>query len=164
MKEEFDLVGVDFEQRGLRFDEMLEVLRLLWSGAMVEFHGTFYDFGPVQMAPPPVGGRIPLLLGGNTRRALERSSRHDGWIGVHRDLDTTTSRVKALRSMRAAGPLAGESFEIATVVLRGAPAAAPLAEVGVDTAIIPVLGLGVGPDLQSRIDAVRRFGDEVIGR
>jgi len=66
--------------------------------------------------------------------------------------------------MRAAGPLAGEPFEVAMVVLRGAPAAAPLAEVGVDTAIIPVLGLGVGPDLHSRVDAVRRFGDEVIGR
>jgi probable F420-dependent oxidoreductase len=162
MKEEFDLVGLDFEHRGARFDEMLEVLRLLWSGAMVEFRGRFYDFGPVQMAPPAVGGRIAVLLGGNTRRALERASRQDGWIGVHRDLDTTASLVETLHSMRATGPHAGEPFEVATVVLRGAPAAAPLADVGVGTAIIPLLGLGVGPDLQSRVDAVHRFGDEVI--
>lgn len=162
MSEEFDLVGQDFPERGARFDEMLEVLRLLWSGQMVEFHGAYYDFGPVQMSPAAVGGRVPVLLGGNTRRALQRSVRHDGWIGVHRDMESTATRVDQLRSMRSDGPLAHEPFEIATVVLRGAPAAAPLAELGVDTAIIPVLGLGVGPDLQSRLDAVHRFGDEVI--
>ncbi|MGE0309706.1 MAG: hypothetical protein AB7Q27_28540, partial [Acidimicrobiia bacterium] len=110
------------------------------------------------------GGRIPVLLGGNTPQAMERAVRHDGWIGVHRDVDTTAERVERLRSLRAASARAEEPFEIATVVLRGARAALPLQELGVDTAIIPVLGLGVGPDLASRIDAVHRFGDEMIER
>jgi probable F420-dependent oxidoreductase len=162
MAEEFELVGQQFASRGRRFDEMLEVLRLLWTGQMVEYHGEFYDFSPVQMSPAAVGGRVPILLGGNTGQALERAVRHDGWIGVHRDLDSTSARVERLRSLRSATGLADEPFEIATVVLRGAPAALPLQDVGVDTAIIPVLGLGVGPDLASRVDAVHRFGDEMI--
>ncbi|MGD9792507.1 MAG: TIGR03619 family F420-dependent LLM class oxidoreductase [Acidimicrobiia bacterium] len=164
MSEEFELVGQQFAQRGRRFDEMLEVLRLLWTGEMVEYHGQHYDFAPVQMSPAAFGGRIPVLLGGNTPQAMERAVRHDGWIGVHRDVDTTAERVERLRSLRAASARAEEPFEIATVVLRGARAALPLQELGVDTAIIPVLGLGVGPDLASRIDAVHRFGDEMIER
>jgi len=164
MKEEFDVAGASFEQRGPRFDEMLEVMSLLWSGGMVEFHGRFYDFEPLQMSPPAVGGRIPVFLGGNTPRALRRAARYDGWIGVHRDHDSTESLVKSLRSLRSASDGNERPFEISTVVLRGATAAAPLADLGVDAAIIPVLGLGVGPDVQSRIDAVHRFGDEVIHR
>jgi alkanesulfonate monooxygenase SsuD/methylene tetrahydromethanopterin reductase-like flavin-dependent oxidoreductase (luciferase family) len=142
---------------------MLEVMGLLWSGEMVEFHGRFYDFGPVQMSPAAVGGRVPVLLGGNTQRALERAARHDGWIGVHRDHGATADLVRRLRALRPADT-DERPFEIALVVLRGAPAAAPLAELGVDTAIIPLLGLGVGPDLQSRIDAVHRAGDELLGQ
>jgi hypothetical protein len=34
----------------------------------------------------------------------------------------------------------------------------------VDNVIIPLLGLRPGPDLPSRVDAVSRFGDEVVGR
>jgi probable F420-dependent oxidoreductase len=164
MKEEFDLVGLDFEHRGARFDEMLEVLRRLWSGDMVEFHGRFYDFGPVQMSPPAADRRIPILLGGNTRRALERAARYDGWIGVHKDPAATAATVERLRALRTSSDERNEPFEIATVVIRGASQAAPLADLGVDRAIIPVLGLGVGFDLQSRVDAVLRFGEEVISR
>ena len=44
MAEEFVLTGQRFTNRGKRTDEMIEVLRKLWSGGMVEHHGEFYDF------------------------------------------------------------------------------------------------------------------------
>ena len=52
MKEEFELTGQSFENRGKRMDEMIAVLRKLWAGGWVEHHGRFYDFDRL-------GGRLP---------------------------------------------------------------------------------------------------------
>jgi probable F420-dependent oxidoreductase len=82
MKEEFDIYGVDFRTRGKRFDECLDVLRLLWGGGMVEFHGTHFDFPPLQISPAPEAS-VPIFLGGTAPVALERAARKaDGWIGA----------------------------------------------------------------------------------
>jgi probable F420-dependent oxidoreductase len=84
MREEFDLLGIDFASRGRRLDEMVDVLRLLWSGDMVEHHGQFYDFDRVQMRPTPKSdGNNPIrvLAGGHSEPALRRAARLDGWIG-----------------------------------------------------------------------------------
>ena len=44
MKEEFDLQGQDFSNRGKRLNEMIPALRELWKGGWVEWHGEHYDF------------------------------------------------------------------------------------------------------------------------
>src|SRR5262249_59547879 len=41
LREEFDLLGVPFRERGARTDEYLAVLRALWSEERVTFHGRF---------------------------------------------------------------------------------------------------------------------------
>jgi probable F420-dependent oxidoreductase len=82
MKEEFDIYGVDFASRGKRFDEYLDVLRLLWRGGMVEYHGQHFDFPPLQISPAP-SAPVPIYLGGTARVALARAARKaDGWIGA----------------------------------------------------------------------------------
>jgi probable F420-dependent oxidoreductase len=80
MEEEFALTGQDFHTRGRRTDEMLEVLAKLLSGAMVEHHGEFYDFEPIQMSPAPTA-RVPVWVGGDSPAAFRRAARQDGWIG-----------------------------------------------------------------------------------
>jgi len=42
-KAEFDLTGQDFRARGRRCDEQITVIKKLFSGEMVEFHGEFFD-------------------------------------------------------------------------------------------------------------------------
>lgn len=82
MKEEFDIYGVDFRSRGKRLDEQLDVLRLLWGGGMVEYHGTHFDFPPLQVSPAP-SEPVPVFLGGAAAVALERVARRaDGFIGT----------------------------------------------------------------------------------
>jgi probable F420-dependent oxidoreductase len=82
MREEFDLVGQPFERRGRRMEEQVAIMRELWAGGMVEHHGQFHDFGPVQMSPAP--GPIPVWVGGTTDLALRRAAHlGDGWIGVN---------------------------------------------------------------------------------
>jgi probable F420-dependent oxidoreductase len=81
MQEEFELAGQQFEARGQRTDEMIEVIARLISGEPVEYHGEFYDFEVVQMAPAPVRP-VEVRIGGYSRPALRRAARNDGWLGL----------------------------------------------------------------------------------
>lgn len=85
MPEEFAASEQPFRNRGRRADEMLEVMKKLWSGDWVEHHGEFYDFDPLRMVPAPVKP-IPVYVGGISDPALKRAARNDGWIS---DLHTT---------------------------------------------------------------------------
>jgi probable F420-dependent oxidoreductase len=79
LREEFDALGVPFEERGSRFDEALDILRRAWSGGELKHDGASYRFDRVLVTPEPI--RIPLILGGNTDRALRRAARlGDGWF------------------------------------------------------------------------------------
>jgi probable F420-dependent oxidoreductase len=79
-REEFELLGEEFTNRGARLDEIIEILRLLWQGGMVEFHGRHYDFDRVQMSPAP-SRPVPIYGAGHSAPALRRAARLDGWIG-----------------------------------------------------------------------------------
>lgn len=82
MKEEFDIYGVDFHQRGKITDEMIEVLHKLWSGEMVEHHGKHFDFPRVQLSPAP-RTPPPIYIGGSSEVALRRAARVGaGYIGA----------------------------------------------------------------------------------
>ena len=49
---------------------MIEVIKLVLGGGMVEFHGEFYDFDKLQMSPAP-SKPVPFYVGGHTEVALE---------------------------------------------------------------------------------------------
>lgn len=96
---EFELVGRPFRNRGRHLDEQLEVMRKLWTGRMVEHHGEFYDFAPVQMSPAPP--RIPIYIGGESPAALRRAVRHDGWVGASYHIEQIPPILGQLRTLRA---------------------------------------------------------------
>jgi len=99
MPEEFSASGQPFKQRGRHADEMLIVMKKLWSGEWAEHHGEFYDFGPVRMLPKPVTP-IPIYIGGISDAAIKRAAKHDGWISdLHTiaDLKTLIDKIYALR-------------------------------------------------------------------
>ncbi len=79
LREEFAALGVPFDERGSRLEECLEVLRSAWSGGPFEHQGTHFTTGRIQVTPRPVA--VPLVLGGNTDRALHRAARlGDAWF------------------------------------------------------------------------------------
>ena len=82
---EFALVEREFRNRGARCDEMLEVMRLLMTGEVVEFHGRYYDFPKLQMAPG-THEQVPFWIGGYSDAALRRAARHEGWVGAMHDI------------------------------------------------------------------------------
>ena len=81
MKEEFDLQGQDFSNRGKRLNEMIPALRELWKGGWVEWHGVHYDIPALTLEPHPPAA-VPIYTGGHTDAALRRAAKFaDGWIG-----------------------------------------------------------------------------------
>ncbi len=52
IKEEYELAGVDFYTRGHRLDELLAVMRKLWTGEKVSHRGEFFNFD-ARMLPGP---------------------------------------------------------------------------------------------------------------
>jgi probable F420-dependent oxidoreductase len=112
MREEFDLVGQAFDRRGARLEEQVEILHKLWAGGMVEHHGEFHDFAPVQMSPTPPGP-IPVWVGGTTDLALRRAaSVGDGWIGVNTPMKELIDTAERLRNEREKAGKPQDTFEI----------------------------------------------------
>ena len=111
MAEEFTLTGQSWTNRGKRTDEMLEVMAKLMAGGMVEHHGTYYDFPPMQMAPATTKP-VPVWVGGHTDAALRRAARHDGWIGVNYDYDDLVPLIAKLTEERKRAGTDHKPFEI----------------------------------------------------
>jgi probable F420-dependent oxidoreductase len=79
MEEEFEAMGTPFAQRGKRADEMIDVMRKLWTGEVVEHHGDHFDVPPLEMLPAPTAP-VPIAVGGVSDVALRRAARNDGWV------------------------------------------------------------------------------------
>jgi alkanesulfonate monooxygenase SsuD/methylene tetrahydromethanopterin reductase-like flavin-dependent oxidoreductase (luciferase family) len=78
---EFEAFGDpgDARVRAAMLDEGLELLRSLLSGERVLHVGVHYRAEGVTLAPLPVRP-IPFWIGGNSRPALRRAARWDGWL------------------------------------------------------------------------------------
>jgi probable F420-dependent oxidoreductase len=89
LRAEWDAMGLDFDRRGARVDEAIEVCRRLWTEDVVEHHGEFFDFGPVAFEPKPVqAGGPPLQIGGDGPAALRRAATvGKGWMPMNHALD-----------------------------------------------------------------------------
>jgi len=80
LREEFDLLGAPFADRGERADEALVALRAALSSDEPVFEGTHYSFGGLVVDPRSRQERVPLWVGGRTLRSLRRAVRlADGW-------------------------------------------------------------------------------------
>jgi probable F420-dependent oxidoreductase len=95
--DEFELLQQDFTNRGRRTDEMIEILRLLWTGEWVEYQGEFYQFDRLEMNPRPPGA-IPIWIGGISNPAMRRAARlADGWVS---DLQTSAEIIESVERIR----------------------------------------------------------------
>jgi probable F420-dependent oxidoreductase len=167
MKEEFDLVGEPFADRAKRGEEMLLVMRKLWTGEMVEHHGRFYDFPRLQMSPG-VEDPVSVYVGGRTPAALRRAARiGDGWIPDLLTLDELAAGIAAIRAERRA---LGRSEDFDVI---GAPKEGfdvdhfrRMEDVGVTHLwMIPwLLYGGDTSSLETQRDGLERFADEVIAK
>jgi len=110
--DEFALMQQPFSDRGKRTDEMLDLMRALWSPDWTEFDGEFYQTPRLEMEPTPP--RIPIYVGGLSETALRRAARYDGWIGDLIKTDRAIAAAARLRELRIENDLPVNDFTILT--------------------------------------------------
>ncbi|GJF11767.1 LLM class F420-dependent oxidoreductase [Mycolicibacterium cyprinidarum] len=80
LKEEFDLIGAPFDDRGARTDDSVKALRASLSTPEPEYHGDLYSFEGMVVDPCAVQEHVPIWIGGRTLRSLRRAvALADGW-------------------------------------------------------------------------------------
>jgi len=162
MREEFALLGEDFETRAARAEEMLTVMRKLWSGEEVEHHGRFFEFGPLRMRPA-VKERIPVVVGGVTEAAYRRIGRlAEGWLPHALSTADAAVGIARIRAHRAEYGRADEPLTAIVPLLDALDADGfRRAE---DAGVTHALTAPWHPSrsLADKRDGLRRFADRVI--
>jgi alkanesulfonate monooxygenase SsuD/methylene tetrahydromethanopterin reductase-like flavin-dependent oxidoreductase (luciferase family) len=167
--EDYELVDVPWEGRGKRMDEAMAIVRGLSAGGYFEYHGEVYDLPPIKISPTPTEP-LPLLVGGHAKAALRRAARSDGWLHGGGDPDDLPGLLERLGQLREEEGTAGRPFEVHVISLDAytADGIQRLEEQGVTDVIVGFRWpYAVGPDtevLQTKLDNLRRFADEVMGK
>lgn len=78
---EFDALGISPSTRGRRTDEMLPVMKRLWTEEHVSHRGRFFQFEDVTLLPQPAQKPYPpIWVSGRSEPAMQRAALHgDGW-------------------------------------------------------------------------------------
>jgi probable F420-dependent oxidoreductase len=83
-KDEYQVSGVPFKNKGNRADEYVQVLKKIWTEEIVQFKGEFYNIPPSKIDPKPIQKpHPPILLGGFSPKTFSRIVNYaNGWIGI----------------------------------------------------------------------------------
>ncbi|MFF7842622.1 TIGR03619 family F420-dependent LLM class oxidoreductase [Streptomyces ossamyceticus] len=110
VREEFEVLRVDFERRGAVLDECVDALRAaLGPEEFPAHHGKAYDFEGLGQRPRPAQARVPVWVGGSSPAAVRRAAvRGDGWLPQGDPRDRLPGQIARLRRLReeagATGP------------------------------------------------------------
>ncbi|HMJ11689.1 MAG TPA: TIGR03619 family F420-dependent LLM class oxidoreductase [Polyangiaceae bacterium] len=167
--QEFVWCGTEFETRGERANEAIEILQLLFAGGMVEYHGKHYSFDRLQMSPAP-SKPVPIYVGGHSEPALRRAARYgDGWTAAmikEREIPAIITRLTALRRELGRDQLPFE-IQVACTDVFDLEGYKRLEGQGVsDVLAQPWLfyGAGMRATLDEKRDGLRRFADDVMAK
>jgi len=110
LREEFDLLGAPFDDRGARADDAMRALRASLSQRAPSYRGPYYEFDGFVVDPHARQSRVPMWVGGRTARSLRRAVElGDGWapfglrtaelgemLGRARDTDAWAARAEPI--------------------------------------------------------------------
>lgn len=168
--EDYDLCDVPWAGRGKRMDEQIDVIRGLASGEFFGYDGSVFSFPPVQMSPAPTTP-IPILIGGHHEAALRRAAvSGDGWLHGGGDPADLPGLLTRLAELRREHGTEDRPFEIHVISLDAfsVDGVRRLEEQGVTDVIVGFRWpYEAGPDtepLTTKLDALRRFADDVVAK
>lgn len=167
MVEEFELLGQPFAGRGRRMEEIVEVVRALWSGGMVEHHGEFFDFDPVEMRPVPPTP-VPIYIGGQSEVAFRRAAAiGDGWLGMYCGASELVEYCATIQRAREDAGTADRPFEIiaSPLVIPTAEMCERLEAAGVTTILTSAWmaqGVERPESTEQAIELIGSFGETFI--
>ena len=83
LKEEFDLLGAPFDDRGARGDDALRALRAALPSNEPAYDGEYYSYGGLTVDPCALQPHMPIWVGGRTRRIAAPRGHARRWLVVH---------------------------------------------------------------------------------
>ena len=159
LRAEWEAAGLDFDRRGPRVDESIEVCQRLWGEEVVEHHGACFDFGPVMFEPKPVQRPWPPLhIGGDGPAALRRAGTvGDGWIPMNHTIEQIPADAARIAAIREAAGRTG-AVEI-TLGAAGTDldSLRRYADAGVGRALVRPW-----TSTKDAVDGIRRFAEETL--
>jgi probable F420-dependent oxidoreductase len=164
LAEEFEAVGMKFEDRALRTREYLALMKEMWSASDPVYRGRTVGIEGFKFEPKPVQRpHPPIVFGGNTDPSLKRAARlGDGWYGIADDMKTIRATIGRLREHERAQKRA-LPLEITVSPRLGGTLtleqAKELSDMGVSRLI-----LGVGPATRDAIAGMQHYHDQLMSK
>ena len=154
--------GIGRKERAASLEEVVPLLRRLWTGEAVDHEGPRYRLSGVRVSPTPRQKPLELWLGGQAPAALRRCGRlGDGWMP---GLIAPDKALDLRRQVEAAAAAAGRHMDPEHYGVNLFYASEAVSE-------RVLAGLGLDPSDRSRtdlvcigLDAVRRRAEEWIER
>jgi probable F420-dependent oxidoreductase len=169
LREEFEMLGYDFDTRGPRSDEAIEVLRKCLAGGRCSHDGRFFSFPEITMEPTP-DPPVPIYVGGDSRPALRRAAKlADGILPPLSSQPRTADLLGTVSAIRTEiGRTEPFDYVASAIGCRSASELAELThEAGIESVHVDPFQLYVrrygGLTIDERRDALERYTAEVIG-
>lgn len=106
--EEYQTIGVPYEERGKRLDDGIAAVRALWTQSPATYDGQFYKFDRVHSDPKPAQkDGVHIIIGGSTDVAARRAGRVGNGFFPH--AISPDDFAKRIETMRAAAKEAGRN-------------------------------------------------------
>ena len=78
---EYECLGENFNDRGIRSEEQIDLLRRLWKDEAITYEGKWHKITDAGLNPLPPNKNIPIWLGGMAPQVIDRVARlADGWF------------------------------------------------------------------------------------
>ena len=160
LRSEFEMLGVDYEQRGSITDEYLRAMKVLWTSEAPVFSGRHVAFSDIVFEPKCVQEpHVPIwVAGGSGRGPVERLLElGDGWMPMGGDtgneLRDTIARIKEQADERGRDP---EAITFRYTIGVGRVNAA-LASISKSIAVGDPAALGADGTPEAVADEIARF-------
>lgn len=164
LREEFDALGVPFEDRGARTDDYVHAMRELWRSPAPTYRGRFVSFENAFMRPKPVNGTVPITVGGHSKAAARRAGRlGDGFFPARGAPEDLFDLVRSTAREHGRDP---DAITLTCSIPDDLNELPRLAAMGVGRVTVPVTGVAGlamrvdGPeDLMAWKDTIERYAD-----
>jgi probable F420-dependent oxidoreductase len=112
MREEFEVLGIPFKERGRRTDEYIKICKELWEKDAPRFEGEFFTFSNIRFYPKPYQKpHPPIWIGGSGEKALRRAVElGEGWQPTWLSPDDIAAKINHMKSMARSSGRESKNF------------------------------------------------------